>query len=115
MAGKKDNGRINVVYSTNPDFQYEHDSIIEPKNIPNNQQNLRVMLDRKHRAGKAVTLVTGFIGNSTELEKLGKMLKTKCGVGGSVKDGLILIQGDFCDKIIQLLSTEGYEVKRSGG
>jgi translation initiation factor 1 len=115
MAVKKDNSRINVVYSTNPDFKYEHCTTIEPESIPNNQQTLRVMLDRKHRAGKAVTLVTGYIGNSTGLEKLGKMLKTKCGVGGSVKEGQILIQGDFCDKIIQLLSTEGYKVKRSGG
>jgi translation initiation factor 1 len=115
MAGKKDNRRINVVYSTNPDFQYENVTTIEPENIPNNQQNLRVMLDRKHRAGKAVTLVTGYTGNSTELEKLEKILKTKCGVGGSVKEGQILIQGDFCDKIIQLLSAEGYKVKRSGG
>jgi len=112
---KKDNSRINIVYSTNPEFQYEHDTNIEPDNIPNNQQNLKVFLDRKHRAGKAVTSVTGFIGKSSELENLGKFLKTKCGVGGTVKDGQILIQGDFCDKIIGLLSSEGYKVKRSGG
>ena len=115
MSGKKDNSRINIVYSTNPDFQYEHDSNIEPESIPINQQNLRVMLDRKQRAGKAVTLITGFIGKNEELEKLGKFLKTKCGVGGSIKNGEILIQGNFCDKIIQLLITDGYKVKRSGG
>jgi translation initiation factor 1 len=115
MSGKKDNSRINIVYSTNPDFKYEHDSNIESESIPNNQQNLRVMLDRKQRAGKAVTLITGFIGKNEELEKLGKFLKTKCGVGGSVKNGEILIQGNFCDKIIQLLIADGYKVKRSGG
>jgi translation initiation factor 1 len=115
MSGKKDNNRINVVYSTNPDFQYEHDLNIEPESIPKNQQNLRVMLDRKKRAGKAVTLITGYIGKTEELEKLGKFLKTKCGVGGSVKNGEILIQGNFCDKIIQLLTIEEYKVKRSGG
>ena len=115
MSGKKDNSRINIVYSTNPDFQYEHDSNIEPESISKNQQNLRVMLDRKQRAGKAVTLITGFVGKNEELEKLGKFLKTKCGVGGSLKNGEILIQGNFCDKIIQLLITDGYKVKRSGG
>ena len=115
MSGKKDNSRINIVYSTNPNFQYEHDSNIEPESIPKSQQNLRVMLDRKQRAGKAVTLISGFIGKNEELEKLGKFLKTKCGVGGSVKNGEILIQGNFCDKIIQLLIADGYKVKRSGG
>jgi translation initiation factor 1 len=115
MAGKKDNARINIVYSTNPDYHYEHDTNTEPESIPNSQQNLRVALDRKHRAGKAVTLVTGYIGKSSELEKMGKLLKTKCGVGGTIKDGQILIQGDFCDKIIQILSTEGFKAKRSGG
>ena len=115
MAGKKDNSRINIVYSTNPDFQYEHITNNEAESIPKNQQNLRVMLDRRQRAGKAVTLITGFIGKTDELEKLGKFLKTKCGVGGTVKDGEILIQGNFCDKIIQLLTADGYKAKRSGG
>ena len=112
---KKDNSKINIVYSTNPGFQYEYNHLKEPETLPNHQQNLRVMLDRKNRAGKSVTLVKGFVGKKDDLEKLGKMLKTKCGVGGTVKDKQILIQGDFCDKIIQLLLSESYKVKRSGG
>lgn len=115
MSNKKDKNRINVVYSTNPDFEYEHEKQEESETLPNNQQNLKVMLDRKQRAGKVVTLVTGFVGKSDDLEKLGKSLKSKCGTGGSVKDGQIIIQGDFCDKIMKMLSTDGYKVKRSGG
>lgn len=112
---KKDKNRINVVYSTNPDFQYETNSEDENVSIPPQQQQLRVMLDKKQRAGKAVTLVTGFKGPKDDLEALGKTLKTKCGVGGTVKDGEILIQGDFCEKIVQLLTAAGYKAKRSGG
>lgn len=112
---KKDKNRVNIVYSTNPDFQYEHEQEEESSTLPPQQQNLRVMLDKKQRAGKAVTLVTGFKGSKDDLETLGKTLKTKCGVGGTVKDGEILIQGDFCDKIVQLLVAAGYKAKRSGG
>jgi translation initiation factor 1 len=112
---KKDNSRINIVYSTNPDFHYEYDHQKEVETLPNHQQNLRVMLDRKNRAGKSVTLVNGFVGKKEDLEKLGKMLKAKCGVGGTVKDNQILIQGDFCEKIIKFLGSENYKVKRSGG
>ena len=115
MSQKKDKKRVNVLYSTNPDFKYEHNTEPETETLPPQQQNLKVMLDRKQRAGKAVTLVTGFKGSSDNLEKLGKFLKTKCGVGGTVKDQEILIQGDFCAKVMQLLSAEGYKVKRSGG
>jgi translation initiation factor 1 len=115
MSTKKDKNRINVIYSTNPNFKYETDEHEESSTLPPQQQNLRIMLDRKQRAGKAVTLVTGFVGSSTDLEAIGKMLKSKCGVGGTVKDGQILIQGDFCDKILQLLSAAGYKAKRSGG
>ena len=115
MSQKKDKARINVVYSTNPNFIYEQNQSEEFATTPNQQQNLRVLLDRKQRAGKAVTLITGFIGKTDDLEKLGKLLKTKCGVGGTVKEGQILIQGDFCDKIIKLLTDDGYKVKRSGG
>jgi translation initiation factor 1 len=115
MKKKNFSNRINIVYSTNPEFQYEYKIPTEIETLPNNQQNLRIMLDRKQRAGKSVTLVTGYIGKTDDLEKLGKQLKSKCGTGGTVKNGEILLQGDFCDKIIQLLIADGYKVKRSGG
>lgn len=115
MSQKKDKNRVNVVYSTNPNFQYESNEPDDSETLPPQQQNLRVQLDRKQRAGKSVTLITGFVGSSDDLEALGKMLKSKCGVGGTTKDGQILIQGDFCDKIIHLLTAAGYKAKRSGG
>ena len=103
-----------IMYSTDPSFSYEALPITE-ENLTNAQQDLRVLLDKKNRAGKAVTLVTGFRGNETQLSDLGKMLKTKCGVGGSAKDGEIMIQGDFRDKVLLLLQKEGFKVKKSGG
>jgi len=107
--------KINIVYSTNPDFQYQYDELEEPATLPPAQQNLRVMLDRKNRSGKSVTLVTGFVGTSDDLTALAKELKSKCGVGGSAKDGTILVQGDFCNKVLQLLLQKGYKAKKAGG
>ena len=107
--------RLGVVYSTNSEFKYANENQGEPDTLPANQQKLIVRLDKKNRKGKAVTLITGFTGSTDDLETLGKMLKTKCGVGGTAKDGEILIQGDFRDKVMQLLVNEGYKVKKAGG
>ncbi len=103
-----------IMYSTDPSFSYEQETGTN-ENIPNVQQDLRVMLDRKNRGGKAVTLITGYRGSDDDLQTLGKLLKTKCGVGGSAKDGEILIQGDVRDKVVLMLQKEGYKVKKSGG
>ncbi len=107
--------RLGVVYSTNPDFSYETESENEEMTLPPRQQKLYVSLDRKNRKGKSVTLVTGFVGHEDDLKELGKLLKTRCGVGGSAKNGEIFIQGDFRERVIEILKTEGYIVKRSGG
>ena len=100
--------RLNVVYSTNPDYQYENIEVEEAETLPQNQQKLRVSMEKKGRGGKTVTLVRGFIGTEDDLKELGKLLKTKCGVGGSAKEGEIIIQGDFKQRIIELLKAEGY-------
>lgn len=100
--------RLNIVYSTNPDFTYETTQEEEAETLPPTQQRLRVQLDRKNRGGKVVTLVTGFVGNENDLKDLGKLLKSKCGVGGSAKEGEIIVQGDFKQKVFELLKKEGY-------
>lgn len=112
---KQKKERLNVVYSTNPNFSYELDNEEEIETLPNSQQKLYVSIDKKQRAGKEVTLVEGFVGSEDDLKELGKLLKSKCGVGGTVKDGEILIQGNFRDKIIELLLKEKFQVKRKGG
>lgn len=108
--------RLNVVYSTNPDFSYETDNDEEQTTPDKNKQRLRVSIDKKNRGGKVVTLISGFIGTEDDLKDLGKVLKSKCGVGGSAKDGEIIVQGDFKQRIIDLLLKEGYtQTKGSGG
>jgi translation initiation factor 1 len=115
MAKKNEwKNREGVVYSTNNDFQFEYAKSDESDTLPAQQQNLKVILDKSGRAGKQVTLVTGFIGKSSDLESLTKLLKTKCGVGGSAKDGEIILQGDLRDKVVQALTKEGYKAKRMG-
>jgi translation initiation factor 1 len=104
--------RVNIVYSTNLDYRYEHDSAEERQTLEPAKQKLTVCIDKKQRGGKKVTLVQGFIGSGEDLKDLGKILKTKCGVGGTTKDGEILIQGDFRDKIVEYLTQEGYKAKR---
>lgn len=106
----------NIVYSTNPDFQFDSAESDETTETPEpKDQNLYVSIDRKQRAGKEVTLIEGFVGNPDDLKELGSWLKSKCGVGGSVKDGDVLIQGNFRDKVYQLLLEKGYRIKKKGG
>ena len=115
MSKKNDwKKRDGIVYSTESSFAYEYGGKEEPTTLPSKQQNLKVALDKSMRAGKQVTLVSGFVGNAADLEQLGKLLKSKCGVGGSVKDGEVIIQGDHRDKIVQILLKEGYKAKRVG-
>ncbi|MCQ2116202.1 MAG: translation initiation factor [Bacteroidales bacterium] len=105
--------RLGVVYSTNPDFNYESEKEEEQATLEPAKQNLRVGIDRKGRAGKQVTLVTGFVGTEADLAELGRTLKVKCGVGGSAKDGEITVQGDFRDKVVEILTKMGYKAKRA--
>jgi translation initiation factor 1 len=111
---KKDKNRINVVYSTNPDFKFEEEYDTEADTLKPEQQHLKVYLDRLG-GGKLLSRVTGFVGKNEDVEALGKLLKQKCGVGGTVKEGEILIQGDHREKIILLLTKEGYKAKKAGG
>ncbi len=111
--GKKQ--KKNVVYSTNPNFEYDFEEQEEQETLPPQQQDLKVTLDKKQRAGKVVTLVYNFVGSNDDLSELGKLLKSKCGVGGSVKDGEILIQGDHREKVLKLLHDQNYKAKRVGG
>lgn len=102
-----------VVFSTNPDFNEEEETN-EQETVAPAQQTLYISLERL-KGGKVATVIDSFIGNETDLEALGKTLKSKCGVGGTVKDGIILLQGEHRDKVIQLLSAQGYKTKKKGG
>ncbi len=115
MSAKHKKPGNGIVYSTNPDFIYSDDISEEPETLPPRQQDLRISLDRKSRGGKQVTLITGFTGKTGDLKSLGNMLKIKCGTGGSVKEGTIIIQGDFRERTMKILQEIGYKVKRSGG
>lgn len=114
MAKRKQPDSRGFVYSTDPDFKFEEEQTFS-ETLPPAQQKLRVKLDTKHRAGKAVTLIEGFIGKEEDLEELGKKLKSFCGTGGSAKDGEIIIQGDQREKVMQWLGKNGYSgTKRAG-
>lgn len=110
MSKKNKPDNRGYVYSTDPSFSFEQDNEIQ-ETLPPAKQKLRILLDTKQRAGKAVTLVTGFIGKPEDLETLGKQLKTFCGTGGSAKDGEIIVQGDQREKVKQFLVKQGYGVK----
>lgn len=114
MANNDWKSRLGMVYSTNPDFKFETQEEEEVQTLDPKDQKLIVALDKKGRAGKQVTVVNGFVGSADDLESLGKTLKTKCGVGGSVKDGSILIQGDQRDKIVTILNNLGYTRAKRG-
>lgn len=112
MADNSWKKRIGVVYSTDPNFKYTEQTEQEPETLEPSRQKLIVGIDRRNRSGKQVTLVTGFIGRDDDLAALGKMLKSKCGTGGSAKDGEIIIQGDFRDRIVEILTAAGYKARR---
>lgn len=115
MVKKSFKGRSGIVYSTDPDFRYEFMVKEEEETLPPGQQDLRVMIDRKNRSGKTVTLVKGFRGKKEDLAELGKILKSRCGTGGSVKEGEILIQGDVAGRVLDILNQLGYRAKKAGG
>jgi len=112
---KKSKERVNVVYSTNSDYSYESEDDSEQETLPPNEQVLRVYIEKKGRGGKTASVLKGFIGSDEDRNDLSKMIKASCGVGGSVKDGEIIIQGDQRDKIVKLLSAKNYGIKKAGG
>ncbi|ERJ61444.1 translation initiation factor [Sphingobacterium paucimobilis] len=115
MSKQKKQRYEGIVYSTDSSFSYEEGLNLETDTLPNEKQRLKVLLDRKSRKGKVVTVVEGFVGKDSDLQELAKLLKQKCGVGGSAKEGEILIQGDFKQKVFDILISGGYSVKQVGG
>lgn len=118
MAKNKSNDwkkRDGVVYSTSQNFEFENSGESDQETLQPQHQQLKVLLDKKSRGGKQVTLVEGFVGTEEDLKNLGKFLKNKCGVGGSAKSGEILLQGDHREKVLEALLAEGYKAKKSGG
>lgn len=115
MAENDWKSRLGMVYSTDPDFKYNTAEEPEEETLPPGKQDLRIWLDRKGRAGKQATIVRGFRGSSDDLHELAAMLKSRCGTGGSAKEGEIIIQGDFRDRIVAILAEAGYKVKKAGG
>ncbi|MFR9502911.1 MAG: translation initiation factor [Rikenellaceae bacterium] len=114
MASNDWKDRLGMVYSTAADYQFTtEDNSVET--LEPSKQDLRVWLDKKHRAGKVATIVRGFIGSDDDLKELAKVLKSKCGVGGSAKDGEIIIQGDHRDRVVEILAKSGYKSKKAGG
>ena len=115
MSKKFKSDSNGFIFSTDPNFQFQPEQEEEPETLTSNQQMLRILLDKKQRAGKSVTLITGFIGKTDDLEKLGKQLKNFCGTGGSVKDGEVIIQGDQREKVLQWLLKNGYAKSKKIG
>lgn len=115
MAENDWKARLGVVFSTNPDYQYTTEQEEEVATLPPSKQNLRVWLDRNHRGGKTVTLVKGFVGSEEDLKELARELKNRCGVGGSAKEGEIIIQGPHRERVLELLLAKGYRAKPAGG
>jgi translation initiation factor 1 len=115
MSKKNKPDNKGFVFSTDPDFRFDDEEREEQETLPPAQQNLRVKLETKHRAGKTVTLVDGFVGTDEDAEKLGKQLKNQCGTGGSVKDGEIIVQGDHREKVLQFLLKNGYSKTKKAG
>ena len=114
MADNDWKSRLGMVYSTDPDFEYTTAEAEEPETLAPERQELRVWLDRKQRGGKVATLVRGFVGRDDDLQALARQLKTRCGVGGSAKEGEIIIQGDHRDRVVELLTRSGYRCKKAG-
>jgi len=112
MADNDWKSRLGVVFSTNSDYNYQEEATEEVETLLPEKQRLIVSIDRKRRAGKQVTLVTGFIGTDSDLQELGRLVKSRCGTGGSVKDGEIIIQGDFRERVVTILQSMGYGAKR---